>query len=208
RHTLIELLTEVAGRVDVRVLAWAGAPLPVFHPFRRDVRRVQDELSVGGRVRVALDRHERPLHCHHGKVVIVDGQEAFVGGVDLTSYGGDRFDVRTHPPRGSLGWHDVTTRLRGPVVTDVAEHFQLRWLEVTGEKLAVPPRPEAAGQSDLQVVRTVPERIYSRLPQGEFSILDSYLRALRSARHFIYLENQFLWSPEIVSVLAEKLRHP
>src|SRR5205823_324934 len=33
-------------------------------------------------------------------------------------------------------------------------------------------------------------------------------RALRSARRLIYLENQFLWSPEIVSVLAEKLRNP
>jgi len=57
----------------------------------------------------------------------------------------------------------------------------------------------------VQVVRTVPERIYERLPRGEFSILESYLRALRSARQLVYLENQFLWSPEIVAVLEEKL---
>jgi phosphatidylserine/phosphatidylglycerophosphate/cardiolipin synthase-like enzyme len=60
----------------------------------------------------------------------------------------------------------------------------------------------------VQVVRTVPEKIYRRLHRGEFTILESYLRALQAAEHLIYLENQFLWSPEIVAVLAEKLRNP
>jgi phosphatidylserine/phosphatidylglycerophosphate/cardiolipin synthase-like enzyme len=58
------------------------------------------------------------------------------------------------------------------------------------------------------VVRTTPEKIYARLARGEFTILESYLRALRSARRLVYLENQFLWSPEIVTVLADKLRNP
>ena len=34
------------------------------------------------------------------------------------------------------------------------------------------------------------------------------MRALRSAQRVVYLENQFLWSPEIVAVLADKLRNP
>jgi phosphatidylserine/phosphatidylglycerophosphate/cardiolipin synthase-like enzyme len=37
------LLAEVAARVDVRVLLWAGAPLPVFPPSRRTVQRFGDE---------------------------------------------------------------------------------------------------------------------------------------------------------------------
>ena len=32
-----------------------------------------------------------------------------------------------HPARGRLGWHDAGSRLRGPVVADVVEHFDLRW---------------------------------------------------------------------------------
>jgi phosphatidylserine/phosphatidylglycerophosphate/cardiolipin synthase-like enzyme len=60
----------------------------------------------------------------------------------------------------------------------------------------------------VQVVRTVPERIYKAVPKGEFSILESYVGALRSAERLIYLENQFLWSPEIVAILQEKLRRP
>ena len=60
----------------------------------------------------------------------------------------------------------------------------------------------------VQFVRTVPEGAYRVLPRGEFSVLESYVRALRSARRLIYLENQFLWSPEIVHILETKLRNP
>jgi phosphatidylserine/phosphatidylglycerophosphate/cardiolipin synthase-like enzyme len=207
-QTLRELLAEAAERVDVRLLAWAGAPLPLFHPDRKEVREVRDALTDGTHVQVALDARERPFHCHHEKLAIVDGELAFVGGIDLTSYDGDRRDTSEHPPRGSLGWHDAATRIRGPAVADVAEHFRLRWHEVTGEELPGVEPPSAEGEIELQVVRTVPEKIYTRLPRGEFSILESYLRAFRAAKRLIYLENQFLWSPEIVSVLAHKLRNP
>jgi phosphatidylserine/phosphatidylglycerophosphate/cardiolipin synthase-like enzyme len=57
-------------------------------------------------------------------------------------------------------------------------------------------------------VRTVPERVYQSLPRGDFRILEAYKRALRSARRFVYLESQFLWSQQIVAILADKLRRP
>jgi phosphatidylserine/phosphatidylglycerophosphate/cardiolipin synthase-like enzyme len=58
----------------------------------------------------------------------------------------------------------------------------------------------------VQIVRTVPERVYRSVPRGDFGILESYMRALRAAKRLIYFENQFLWSPEIAAVLVEKLR--
>jgi phosphatidylserine/phosphatidylglycerophosphate/cardiolipin synthase-like enzyme len=58
------------------------------------------------------------------------------------------------------------------------------------------------------VIRTVPEEIYDFLPQGDFRILESYQRALRSAHSLIYLENQFLWAPQVVEILLDKLRDP
>jgi len=54
----------------------------------------------------------------------------------------------------------------------------------------------------------VPERLYGALPRGDFRIAEAYIRALRSARSLIYLENQFLWSPEVVSILEDKLQRP
>jgi phosphatidylserine/phosphatidylglycerophosphate/cardiolipin synthase-like enzyme len=201
------LLAELAQRVDVRVMVWAGAPVPAFHPTRKEVCAEIEKLVRGTRIRCEPDPREHPFHCHHEKTIVVDDELAFVGGIDMTDLAGDRFDVSTHPARRRLGWHDVATRLRGPAVGDVAEHFAMRWMEVTGERLAA-PRPPAAGASTVHVVRTVAEDMYDSVPEGDFRILESYLRALGSARELVYLENQFLWSVEIVDVLAAKLRDP
>jgi len=207
--TLRELLAATAERIPVRVLLWAGPPLPVFDPKRSDVKRAREELTRGTHIRCALDARERTMHCHHEKLVIVDDEVAFVGGIDLTTLAGDRWDSRAHPADGRLGWHDAATRVRGPAVGDVAEHFRARWQEVAHEPLP-PPRaqPPQGKTTTVQVLRTVPDRTYAFAPRGEFRILEAYMRALRSAQRLIYLENQFLWSTEIVELLAEKLRRP
>jgi phosphatidylserine/phosphatidylglycerophosphate/cardiolipin synthase-like enzyme len=205
---LRDLLAELAERVEVRVLLWGGSPLPLFSPDRSAVRGVRDALTRDTRVQCALDTHERPMHCHHEKLVIVDGEVAFVGGIDLTSLGGDRFDSSKHLMGSRLGWHDAASRVAGPAVADVAAHFATRWRATTGETLGDSPPPPRAGSVELQVVRTVPERIYDSLPRGDFRILEAYTRALRSARELVYLESQFLWSQQVVEILADKLRHP
>ena len=124
---LRELLADAAQRVDVRVLAWAGAPLPIFHPDRGEVRELRDELTRGTRIEMHLDAKERPMHCHHEKLVIVDDRVAYVGGIDLTDLAGNRLDTSAHEPRDEIGWHDACLRLEGPIVADVAAHYRLRW---------------------------------------------------------------------------------
>jgi phosphatidylserine/phosphatidylglycerophosphate/cardiolipin synthase-like enzyme len=209
RQALSELLRETADRgVETRLLAWAGAPLPLFRPGRRQVETVMAELADGARLHVATDRRERPMHCHHEKLVIVDGRRAFVGGIDLTDLDGDRFDSGRHPIRSGTGWHDATMLAEGPVVEDVARHFGMRWQEVTGERLPPPRPPAPAGDLTVQVARTVPEHLYGSLPLGDFSVLEAYVGALRAARTLVYLENQFLWSSEVVEILADLLRRP
>jgi phosphatidylserine/phosphatidylglycerophosphate/cardiolipin synthase-like enzyme len=168
RTPLRPLLAELAERVDVRVLLWAGSPLPFFRPDRTDVEGVRHGLTFGTRIRVATDAKERPMHCHHEKVVVIDDRVAFVGGIDLTTLEGDRFDMPGHPARGRLGWHDAAVVLRGPIVEDVAEHFRLRWQEIAGETLPPSRRPRRAGATEAQFVRTVPENVYDAIPTGDF----------------------------------------
>jgi phosphatidylserine/phosphatidylglycerophosphate/cardiolipin synthase-like enzyme len=208
RTELRPLLAELAERVDVCVLLWAGSPLPLFRPDRKDVDGVRHALAFGTRIRVATDAKERPMHCHHEKIVVIDDRVALVGGIDLTTLEGDRFDLRAHPARGRLGWHDAAVLLSGPVVADVAEHFRTRWQETTGEALPAPKRPRRAGDVEVQFVRTVPENVYEAVPGGDFRILEGYTRALRSAERLVYLENQFFWSSEIAEILETKLERP
>jgi phosphatidylserine/phosphatidylglycerophosphate/cardiolipin synthase-like enzyme len=203
--TLRGLLADAASRCAVRLNAWAGAPLPLFHPDRGEVRAMRDELTRGTSIEVHLDAKERPMHCHHEKLVVVDDRIAYVGGLDLTTYAGNRLDSPEHLSRVGLGWHDACLRIEGPTAADVAAHFALRW----PRPLAAPePAPAAADGIEAQLVRTVPEHVYDGLPCGEFTILESYLRGVRSAERFVYLESQFLWAPEVVRALGPKLREP
>ncbi|HEY0816214.1 MAG TPA: phospholipase D family protein [Pseudonocardia sp.] len=205
---LRDLLGGLAERLPVRMLLWAGPPAPVFQPTRAMARRACAGFTTGTKVACALDARERTLHCHHEKIVIIDGERAFVGGIDLTALAGDRYDSPGHPPTTPLAWHDAAVELTGPVVADVARHFVHRWGEVTGEVLPEPPTPQPTGDVDVQIARTVPERTYRFAHGGVFAALDGYLRALRQAQQLIYLENQFLWSGEVTAVLADKLAHP
>lgn len=207
--TLRDLLASTAQRgVDVRLLLWAGPPVPVFQPSRGLVKAGLKKFTANSGVRCVLDSRERTMHCHHEKLVVIDDTVAFVGGVDFTALEGDRHDSTEHPPNRPICWHDLMTRLEGPVVADVARHFRQRWVEVATEDLPEPVVPEKAGGTNVQFLRTVPDKTYDFAPKGEFTILDAYLRALRSAKHLIYLENQFLWSPEIAEVLMDKLCAP
>ncbi|HLJ82439.1 MAG TPA: phospholipase D family protein, partial [Ktedonobacterales bacterium] len=150
--------------VDVRVLLWDP-----FNPFGRmhiinDPRKQRKLLEARG-VQCRLDKNSRsPFHVAqalHQKCAVVDGQTAFVGGVDLTvEYGGDfdRWDTSAHPfasaARGTdLGpaphpWHDVHTMLAGEPAQDVERNIRQRWDETyrRGLRRSTPPLKTLAGE--------------------------------------------------------------
>ncbi len=108
------LLAELAERIDVRVMVWAGSPVPLFHPTRKEVEAEVRKLTRDTNIQAFRDPREHPVHCHHEKTIVIDDEVAFVDGIDMTDQAGDRFDSSEHPARRKLGWHDVGTRLRGP----------------------------------------------------------------------------------------------
>jgi phosphatidylserine/phosphatidylglycerophosphate/cardiolipin synthase-like enzyme len=109
---LRNLLAELADRIDVRVLAWKGAPVPLFKPSHHDVREMLDGLARHTRIEAHSDGCTGFAHCHHEKTIVVDGRVAFVGGIDLTLDGGDPWDTPTHAARGGIGWHDLSRHRR------------------------------------------------------------------------------------------------
>ena len=168
RRTLGALLAGAGERgVRTRVLLWRGAPLPVIHPSRADNAAAARGFNAIDGVTCALDAHEYLLDCHHEKLLIVDDEIAFVGGLDLTALRSDRWDTTGHPPRDSDGWHDAAVRATGPVVADVVAHFGQRWGEVTGERLPASAVPEAMGTIAARLIRTIPERVYRFAPDGD-----------------------------------------
>jgi phosphatidylserine/phosphatidylglycerophosphate/cardiolipin synthase-like enzyme len=191
---LTEVLAAVSPRVAVKILLWGGSPL-LFQPTRRVTSRARDALlQAAPRIDCRLDDLAHPTHCHHQKAVVVDGQVGFVGGLDLTTIEGNRWDLPGHPLRFGRNWHDVALQVRGEAVADLEENFRQRWAAVTGEH-DLPHRDpviEPAWHTPCQIVRTIPRRVYPFARRGEYGIAHAYLAAIAGAERFIYLENQYL----------------
>lgn len=203
--SLLRVLGEVARRVPVRVLLWNGANF-LFRPTKSMTEKVCGTITQqGGDIRCLLDGTAHLTHCHHQKAIVIDGRVAFVGGIDLTTLQGDRWDTPCHPLRVGPNWHDVQLRLEGEVVADVEANFRQRWAAVAGAGAAELPHrdpiPDPGWDTPAQIVRTIPRRTYPFAPDGEYGIYHAYVRALRSAERLIYLENQYLWCPEIMDAL-------
>lgn len=204
-----DLLRQTSQRAEVYVLLWEGAPA-FFEPTTRTVRETRDLLlSMAPRVRCVLDGTAPFSHDEHQKAVTIDGRVGYVGGIDLTTYAGDRWDIARHPLRFGPSWHDVQMRVEGEAVPDIEENFCQRWNEVTGERLR--PLPATVSEqmnTPVQVLRTIPRDFYRFAPEGIYGIASAYLHAIARAERFIYLENQYLWAPEIVDALIAAMNRP
>lgn len=129
-------------------------------------------------------------------------------------------------------WHDMMIEVAGPAVGDIEASFRERWEDPTPPTLdplsrlssalhhdddhpdPLPPQaedPEPCGEIDVQVLRTYPRKRprFPFAPDGERSIARAYGKAIPRAERLIYLEDQFVWSPEVMAGFAEALRaHP
>ncbi|SEN31035.1 phospholipase D-like domain-containing protein [Nonomuraea pusilla] len=160
---------------------------------------------------------------------------AFLGGIDLCHSRRDDAehlgDPQPCPMPGVYGprppWHDVQVAVRGPAVAEVEKVFCERWedpapetrdplrrlrdhLQRLDDEPPLPrpgPPPPPAGTHAVQLLRTYPARRagYPFAPHGERSVARAYHKVLRRARSLIYLEDQYLWSTDVIEPFAEAL---
>jgi len=211
---LLALLSKISRKVPVRILLWNGAPL-LFQPTTRHTKQVKQTMELPGQGDLIcyLDSSAKPSHCHHQKTIIIDGRVAFVGGMDLTTFMGDRFDSSKHPLRAGINWHDVQLKLEGEAVGDLELNFQQRWQAVVKKKEAriLPHRTiefDQNWETPVQIVRTIPRKNYRFAPKGEFGIFHAYTTLIAQAKNFIYLENQYIWSAYILEALTNAIKTP
>jgi phosphatidylserine/phosphatidylglycerophosphate/cardiolipin synthase-like enzyme len=126
-------------------------------------------------------------------------------------------------------WHDVQLAIQGPAVGDVEAVFRERWADPApltrnpinrvSEAVRRDPRkakplpeqlpdPAPRGTAHVQLLRTYANRRpgYPFAPDGERSVARGYNKVIARARSLIYLEDQYLWSAEVVRCFAEALR--
>lgn len=139
----------------------------------------------------------------HRKLLIVDGQIAFVGGINISSVYSSGSFGRSKPTKGNQPWRDTHLRMAGPVVSEFQKLFMATWSEQKGEPLA--PRnyfPES-GSKGNEVVRAIgssPEEPYSQ-------IYSTLLSAINSAETQVFLTNAyFVPDPQLLAALKEAVQ--
>jgi phosphatidylserine/phosphatidylglycerophosphate/cardiolipin synthase-like enzyme len=89
---------------------------------------------------------------------------------------------------------------------------RLRHARLEADPLPPPlPPPPECGPHYVQNLRTYPAIYppYDFAPHGERSIARGYSKAIKRARRFIYLEDQYMWSADVARLFAEALTaHP
>lgn len=129
-------------------------------------------------------RHRYRLRRLHRKLALVDARMAFLGGINIID---DLDDGRLAQPR-----RDYAVRIEGPLVADIHASAYRLWRLVgwsrlglrRGEDVWLKPIADPAGDQRAEFVARDNLR-------GRRSIEKAYLRAIRGARHEIFIANAY-----------------
>lgn len=136
----------------------------------------------------------------HRKLLIVDGQTAFLGGINISSvYSGGSFSRRSKQrPTGALPWRDTHLQVEGPVVGEFQKMFLATWEKQKGETLPAGnyfPKPAVKGKEVVRAIGSSPDDPYSL-------IYATLISAINNAETAVYLTNAyFVPDPQLLTAL-------
>jgi cardiolipin synthase A/B len=183
----LELLTrKVKEGVQVRLLYDAMGSRCLRH------RRLSELVAAGGKAFPFLPvnplrRRMQVNMRNHRKIMVVDGQVAFTGGLNI----GDEYLGQV----ARYGfWRDTHLRVRGPAVADLQRVFAEDWNFASGESLTQPDNAEADrlyfepeavnGPYPVQVVDSGPDREIK-------PIREVYFAAILKARRRVWIASPY-----------------
>lgn len=194
----LDLLAERArAGVEVRLLYDAVGSLGI------DGKRLQALREAGGKVEAFLPlnplRRRWSVHLrNHRKMIVVDGEVGFTGGMNV----GDQYSGKARR-RGHAHFHDAHLRLRGPEVEDLGQIFAEDWYFATDEQLTPPPAPEPIpGASPIvAIVPSGPDQ--ERNANGL-----AYFSGIAASERRLYLTSPYFIpdEPTVTALIAAALR--
>ena len=156
---LFRAMEEACARgVTVRVLLdhWANRGKPFYKATLRRLDAMGAQWHLMLPVQPLKGKYQRPDLRNHRKLLVVDGNVAFMGSQNVTD---STYNLPKNIRRG-LHWVDLMVRLQGPIVASVNAVFLSDWYSETDEELSaefdVENLDTGPGDLDAQVVPSGP----------------------------------------------------
>jgi cardiolipin synthase len=157
-----------------------------------------DDLRAAGCQVIAFNpiaqwrRRFRLSHRDHRKIIVIDDEVAFAGGLNISN---DYASVED----GGEGWHDMHCRCTGPIVGDLARMFRRSWLRGGGAPYPPPrtPPPAASGSSGAEGGGggggggSYARLIDNTRRRQRATTRRAYLHVLRTAREAVLIQNAY-----------------
>lgn len=166
RGVRVQMVLDAVGAKDtergaLEALEDAGVQIGVFNPVQH---RTIEEIN----------------YRTHRKILVVDGEVAYVGGVGLADHWLGNADTPEH-------WRDTQFEVRGPAVDNIEAGFHENWIETGGivEPIVAPRAGPPAGDARSIVV-------WSSSEAGSNALKLAYLLALGAARKTIDIQSSYL----------------
>jgi phospholipase D1/2 len=233
QRALLPLLCRCLQRqpeLEIFILVW---DFSFIYAFEREPRPRRQFGHAHPRLHFAMDADHGSGGSHHQKVVVVDDQVAFVGGVDLTLHRWDNPQHLPVDPRRVDGdgvlydpFHDVHAAVAGPAAAALGELARMRWRG--RRRRPAPPPVQASWPADAGAGQTTATTEPAAWPPdlavdardiqvglartlvcpGQPTVREIEaltLRAIAAAERWIYAENQYLTSGVVVRALAARM---
>ncbi len=198
--TIANVLKERSSSVRVRVLMdemgslFGGGTIPPqskVPPGFKHPGDIKSYLTSGSHVQVRASANPW-LTSDHRKCIIIDGKQAYVGGMNIG------WNYRYE-------WHDMMVRLTGPVVGRLEKDYGEAWAHagILGDFAYAwvclfgrthPRKNEVADGIEIRPLRT---------STGHMEIYRTQMEAIRRAKGYIYIENAYFSDN---SILRELIR--
>ncbi len=144
-------------------------------------------------------------HRDHRKLIVVDGELAFLGGINISSvYSGSSFRKKQADNKEAAApWRDTHMQIEGPVVADFQRLFMATWEKqkgpaIVGEDYFPPLKP--VGKEVVRAIGSSPDDAYTLMYATMISVI-------QNAEASISLTNAyFVPDPQLLESLKEAAR--
>jgi cardiolipin synthase len=176
--------------------ARAGVKVHVLLDWLGSVKMEQKQIDKMLKAGVQIQRYHKPHWSHlprmnnrtHRKLLIVDGEVGFTGGVGIA-------DQWRGDARNPEEWRDTHFRVTGPVVAQMQAVFMDNWIKAQGQVLHNElyfPKLKPTGKMEAQMFS-------SSASGGSDSMELMYLMAIAASKHSIDLSSAYFVPDEMSS---------